>query len=259
MTTPDQKNLTDSPEAIEDLKMPLVEHLRELRRRLLVVFITVFVAFIIAWGFSGEILEFLKAPVAKYGKLQFDTVSDPFFTHMKASFYAALFFTFPLTIWQIWLFVGPGLYKQEKKIAWPFLLLSFPLFVGGGLFCFAVVFPAATDFLINFDHELIPSLRIGDYLSFVLQMILVFGLIFELPLISLLLTRIGVLTPTFLHKNRRYSIVLIFVIAAILTPTPDVYTQMLMAVPLMVLYEVSLLVSWLALPRKPKVKADPQP
>ncbi|MDH4247078.1 MAG: twin-arginine translocase subunit TatC [Deltaproteobacteria bacterium] len=258
MVTTEQKALPGPEGEIEDTKMPLIEHLRELRRRLLTVFITIFIAFCGAWAFSGEILTFIKAPVAPYGKLQFDTLSDPFFTHMKASFYAALFLTFPLTLWQIWMFVGPGLYKQEKKIAWPFLFLSFPLFVGGGLFCFYIVFPQAVDFLINFDKDLLPSLRIGDYLSFILQLIFVFGLIFELPLISLLLTRVGLLTPTMLHKNRRYSIVIIFIVAAILTPTPDVYTQTLMAIPLMVLYEVSVLVSWLALPRKSKKKAEAQ-
>lgn len=239
-------------EQINDPKMPLTEHLRELRRRILTVIAVVGVAFLVAWYFSAQIVEVVKHPVEPYvGHLQFDTLTDPFFTHLKASLFAAFFVTFPFTIWQIWAFVGPGLYRREKKLMWPFLLLSFPLFVGGGAFCYFVVFPYAVEFLVDFDRTLVPSLRIGDYLSFTLRMVFVFGLVFELPLISLLLTRLGLLTPKILNKYRRYAIVVIFIAAAILTP-PDAFTQILLAVPLLVLYEASVVVSWLAQPRKPK-------
>ena len=237
---------------INDPKMPLAEHLRELRRRLLVIISIVGVALLICWYFSAQIVEVVKRPVEPYvGKLQFDTLTDPFFTHFKASLFAAIFLTFPITIWQIWAFVGPGLYKREKKMMWPFLLLSFPLFVGGGAFCYFVVFPYAVEFLVDFDKTLVPSLRIGDYLSFTLRLTFVFGMIFELPLISLLLTRMGLLTPQFLSRNRRYAIVVIFIVAAILTP-PDAFTQILLAVPLLILYEVSVLVSRMAVPKAPK-------
>jgi sec-independent protein translocase protein TatC len=121
--------------------------------------------------------------------------------------------------------------------------------VGGGLFCYFVVFPFAVEFLVGFDKTLVPSLRIGDYLGFTLRMVFVFGLVFEMPLISLLLTRMGMLTPRFLNKNRRYAIVIIFIVAAVLTP-PDAFTQILLAGPLLVLYEARVLVSWLAQPRK---------
>jgi sec-independent protein translocase protein TatC len=236
---------------IHDVKMPLADHLRELRKRLLYAFAGVGVVFMIAWFFSDRIVGVVKRPVQPYiAHLQFDTLTDPFFTHLKASFFAALFLTFPFILAQLWLFIGPGLYKREKRIVWPFLLLSFPLFVGGGLFCYLVVFPYAVDFLINFDPTLAPSLRIGDYLSFTLRLTFVFGLVFEMPLISLLLTRMGVLTPQFLSRNRRYAIVIVFVAAAILTP-PDVFTQILLAGPLLVLYEISVLVSRLARPKPP--------
>jgi sec-independent protein translocase protein TatC len=244
-------NAAGSEEHIDDRKMPLTEHLRELRRRMLTTLIVIGVAFVVAWFFSAQVVEIVKRPVEPYvGHLQFDTLTDPFFTHMKAAFFAAFFVTFPFTIWQIWAFVGPGLYKKEKRLMWPFLLLSFPLFVGGGAFCYFVVFPYAVEFLVDFDKTLVPSLRIGDYLSFTLRMLFVFGIIFELPLVSLLLTRIGLLTPRFLNKYRRYAIVIIFVVAAVLTP-PDAFTQILLAVPLLVLYEASVLVSWLAQPKKP--------
>ena len=247
MDTAEENNELDDP------KMPLTAHLQELRKRMLIIFGVILVAFLVAWAFSKQILVFIQAPVIPYAKnLQFDTLTDPFFTHLKASFFAAVFLTFPLTLGQIWLFVGPGLYRREKKIVWPFLLVSYPLFVGGGLFCYFIIFPYAVDFLINFDQSLVPSLRVGDYLSFTLRLTFVFGLVFELPLISLLLTRMGLLTPEFLSTNRRYAIVLVFIAAAILTP-PDPFTQLLLAGPLIILYEISIIVSRLA---KPRVKPD---
>jgi len=243
----------DQGSDIQDPKMPLTEHLRELRKRLVIIFATVGVAFFISWGFREYILWAVKWPLLRSFpdlKLQFDTLTDPFFSHLKASFFAAIFLTFPITLGQIWLFIGPGLYKREKKVVWPFLLMSFPLFVGGGLFCYMVVFPIAVEFLISFDPSLAPSLRIGDYLAFTLRLTFVFGLVFEMPLISLLLTRMGLLTPEFLTSNRRYAIVIVFIAAAVLTP-PDVFTQLLLAGPLIILFEISILISKLTRPKKP--------
>lgn len=241
----------ENESGIQDPKMPLTQHLRELRKRLMIIFGIILVAFLVAWGFSKEVLLFIERPVLPFAKnLQFDTLTDPFFTHLKASFFTAVFLTFPITLGQMWMFIGPGLYKQEKKIVWPFLFVSYPLFVGGGMFCYFIIFPYAVDFLINFDTSLVPSLRIGDYLSFTLRLIFVFGLVFELPLISLLLTRMGLLTPQFLIHNARYAIIIIFVAAAILTP-PDPFTQVLLAGPLIILYSLSILVSWLAKPKNP--------
>ena len=245
---------------VNDPKMPLTEHLRELRKRMMIAFIGIAVAFVACWFFRNEIVAFIKAPVFKSEhmtdfKFQFDTLTDPFFTHLKAAFFAAFFLTFPLTLSQIWMFVGPGLYRREKGVMWPFLLLSYPLFVGGGLFCYFFVFPLAVDFLVGFDISLEPSLRIGDYLSFTLRLIFVFGLVFEMPLVSLLLTRMGMLTPEFMSKNRRFAIVIVFVTAAVLTP-PDVFTQLLLAGPLIILYEISILVSRLSRPKTPPDLTD---
>jgi len=239
-------------ESFEDTRMPITQHLEELRKRVLIVLGVLLVGFLACWGFSGQILHLIELPVLRHvERLQFDTLTDPFFTHLKAAFYASLFLTFPVTLGQVWLFVSPGLYRREKAAFWPFLLISYPLFVGGGLFVYLVVFPFAFEFLITFDPSLQPSLRVGDYLAFTVRLIFVFGLVFEMPLISLLLTRMGVLTPGFLARSRRYAVVIIFVAAAILTP-PDVFTQLLLAGPLLLLYEVSILVSWLAMRRKRK-------
>jgi sec-independent protein translocase protein TatC len=244
----------EAKEEVEDPKMPLTAHLEELRRRMMIGGGVILLVFIVAWGFSKYILAFVQAPLLEYTTLQFDTLTDPFFSHLKAAFFTAIFLTFPVTLSQIWLFVSPGLYKREKYVMWPFLLLSFPLFVGGGLFFYFFVFPFAIEFLINFDKTLVPSLRIGDYLSFTLRLVFVFGLVFELPLISLLLTRMGVVTARKLSRFRRYAVVVIFITAAILTP-PDIITQVMLAGPLLVLYELSILVSWIA-GRKPRKSND---
>jgi sec-independent protein translocase protein TatC len=231
--------------------MPLTEHLRELRRRMLIVVGAMVATLLVTWSFSERVMQFIERPVLPYAhQLQFDTLTDPFFSHFKAAFYAAIFFCFPLTLYEVWRFVAPGLHKHERRMALPFLLLSFPLFVGGALFCYALVYPAAVSYLVQFDPTLMPSLRIGDYLSFTLSLMFIFGLVFEMPLISLLLTRIGVLTPEFLTRNRRYAIVLVFLTAGILTPTPDALTQVMLAGPMLVLYEISVLISRIARPRK---------
>jgi len=248
-------SLLESEHEINDPQMPLTAHLEELRRRLFWAGAAIMIAFVIAWGFSDRVLNFVQAPVLKYVEhLQFDTLTDPFFTHLKAAFFAAVFFTFPVTLSQIWLFVAPGLYKREKLLLIPFLALSYPLFIGGGLFGYLVVFPYAFEFLINFDQNLVPSLRVGDYLSFTIRLLFVFGLVFELPLISLLLTRMGMVNHKQLSKFRRYAIVIIFISAAVLTP-PDIVTQALLAAPLIVLYEISIIVSWAAKRRKEKERA----
>jgi len=242
----------NSEEDIHDEKMPLTSHLEELRKRLMISMAAILVAFLACWGFSQHIIELVSAPITPWVKnLQFDTLTDPFFTHVKASFYTAIFLTFPITLGQIWLFISPALYKKEKTVVWPFLFLSYPLFVGGALFFYFLVFPYAVEFFINFDKTLVPSLRVGDYLSFTVRLLFVFGFVFEMPLISLLLTRLGMITPEFLSGSRRYAIVIIFVAAAILTP-PDVITQLMLAGPLAVLFEISIIVSRLARPRKKK-------
>ena len=238
-------------EQINDTHMPLTQHLQELRKRLTIMLGAILVVFLTAWNFTPYILEVIKQPILSFTQPQFDTLTDPFFTHMKAAFFTAVFLTFPVSLSQIWLFIAPGLYKSEKMVVWPFLVLSFPLFVGGAAFFYFIVFPYAVDFLINFDKTLVPSLRIGDYLSFTVRLLFIFGLVFEMPLITLLLTRMGIVNHKGMNKFRRYWIVVAFVGAAILTP-PDILTQVLLGIPLMVLYEISVIVSWIARKKVPK-------
>ncbi|HKI98528.1 MAG TPA: twin-arginine translocase subunit TatC [bacterium] len=236
----------------------LVQRAREVRRRLLIIAAAIGATLTVTWSLSDYVMAFIERPLLAAGThLQFDTLTDPFFTHFKAAISAAVFLTFPLTLVQLWRFVAPALHERQKRVIYPFLLLSFPAFVGGGLFCYSVVYPPALRFLIHFDSSLLPSLRVGDYVSFTLTLMFTFGLVFEMPLVSVLLTRMGLIDPKALSINRRYAIVLVFVFAAVITPSEDAFTQCLLAGPMLILYEISVLVARLARPRaKPKPDAS---
>jgi len=229
-------------DGLQDPKMPLVEHLTELRRRLLIVLVCIAVLFAAGWPFSDKIMLAIERPMLPFTKPQFDTLTAPFMSHMKATFYVALFLTFPLAMAQLWLFVRPALYKRERQLIWPFLAFSYPLFVGGGSFFYFAVFPVAVEFLITFDPNLVPSLRIDDFLSFTITMLFIFGLTFEMPLVALLLARMGIINAPMMSKFRRYAIILSAVASAIITPTPDIINMLLLMVPLVLLYEISILI-----------------
>lgn len=231
--------------------LPIVQKIWELRRRMFIVVITWVVFLFVGWGFSEQIMAFVARPLNGVTKLYFDTLTAPFITHFKAAAYAAVFFTIPVAFLQLWLFIRKEVGIKVKGFVIPFLVLSYPLFAGGAAFCYLVPFPLAVDFLVNFDPAIQPSLRVDDFLSFALRLLIVFGLIFEMPLVSLLLTRIGILTPRFLVRNRSYAIVILFMAAAVLAP-PDVLSMIMLAVPLLALYEVSIIVCRLAQPRRPK-------
>jgi sec-independent protein translocase protein TatC len=234
---------TPRPEDLHDPKMPLLEHLIEFRRRILYVLIALGVLFTASYAYHDEIMVAVQLPLTRLGiKAQYDTLTVPFMTHLKAAFYVSLFLTTPFAVAQLWLFIRPALYRRERSLVWPFLIFSYPLFVGGALFFYFVVFPVAIEFFTTFDPNLAPSLRIDDFFSFAITMLFIFGLVFELPLVALLLTRMGLLTPQFMAKNRGYAMVLIAIAAAVLTPTPDVINMLLMMAPLVVLYEVSIII-----------------
>jgi sec-independent protein translocase protein TatC len=230
----------------EDDKLPFTDHLEELRRRLIISLIAVGIGFIVSYGFKEKIFGILIRPLVKVmgegDKLIFTGLSEAFVTYLKVSFLAGLILAAPVVIYQFWMFVAPGLYKQERRLLLPIVVLSSMLFIVGSLFGYFVVFPFGFKFFLGFASENIrplPSMR--EYLSFSSQFLLVFGLIFELPTVLTFMARLGLVTADFLKTNRKYAILIIFIVAAILTPTPDVVTQTLMAVPLMVLYEVSII------------------
>ncbi len=227
-------------------KMTFTEHLEELRYRLIRILIAVAIGFVISYFFSKQIFYFVSLPLLevlpKENNLIFTALPEAFFTYLKISFFTGIIVASPYIFYQIWKFVSPGLYPHEKKYVAPFVIISTIFFVTGILFAYFVVFPYGFKFFLSFQNEYIKALpTMKQYLSFTLKLLFAFGVIFELPVFMYFLAKIGVVNSILLTKNRRYVLVLIFVVAAILTP-PDVFTQFLMAVPLILLYEISIFV-----------------
>jgi sec-independent protein translocase protein TatC len=226
-----------------DDKMPFMEHLGELRTRIVRSLLGLLVGLGIALPFSQKIVDYLARPVRATGNnLVFLSLTEAFWVQMKVAVIVGLFIAAPAILWQIWAFVAPGLHTHERKYAMPFVLVGSVLFVGGGAFSLKVVTPYAISFLLSYSRPgLQPMISIGSYVDFLLKFTLAFGLVFELPLIITLLSRMGIVTPAMLSKNRKYAILGAFIAAAILTPTPDAFNQTLMAGPLIILYEVGII------------------
>ncbi len=229
-----------------DRRMTLVEHLDELRRRILISLGAIFIATCIAFWKVKEIVAYLIKPV---GHVVFLSPVEAFMAYLKLAFFAGLFISSPIILFQVWRFVSAGLNENERKTTLFFFPFSIALFLFGAAFAFFLVIPWSLKFLINFaGPEVLPMLSISKYISFVVMLVLMFGLVFELPIAIVLLAKLGIVTPATLRKNRKYAILLIFIAAAILTPTPDAFTQLLMAIPLIFLYELSIWLSKLAKP-----------
>lgn len=231
-----------------DQKLPFTVHLEELRKRLIRCFLAVGVGFLACYAFKEKIFEFVAIPLVaslpeENSWLIFTGVTEAFFTYLKVSILAGAFLALPVIFYQLWAFIAPGLHAQEKKFVVPFVVFSTLFFITGASFGYWVVFPFGFQFLLGFANETIrpfPSLR--EYLAFATKLLLAFGLVFELPLISYFLSKAGLLTHQTLARNRRYFIVLAFIASAALTP-PDVVTQILMAGPLILLFEISVQVA----------------
>jgi len=243
----------------DDKKIPFSGHLEELRRRLIVCFIAVGTGFVLSYGFKEKLFQILTRPligVMKTGdKLIFTGLPEAFFTYLKVAFLSGIILATPIIFYEFWMFVAPGLYDKEKRLMLPIVFLSTLFFLGGSFFGYFIVFPYGFKFFLGFASEIIrplPSMR--EYLSFASKLLLAFGVVFELPLIITFLAKLGIVSVSFLKKNRKYAVLLFFVGAAILTP-PDVVTQIMMALPLMVLYEISI-VGARIFGKKPSVKND---
>lgn len=229
----------------EQEKIPFTEHLEELRKRLIICFTAVGIGFVLSYGFKEKLFQILTRPLIRVmqtgDKLIFTGLPEAFFTYLKVAFLSGIILAAPVIFYQFWMFVAPGLYDKEKRLMAPIVFLSTFFFVGGAFFGYFIVFPYGFKFFLGFASEIIrplPSMR--EYLGFASKLLLVFGLVFELPLIITFLARLGIVSVSFLKKNRKYALLLFFVGAAILTP-PDVVTQIMMALPLMVLYEISII------------------
>jgi len=234
-----------------DVRMPLTAHLEELRTRIVRALLATAVAFGVCYWFADDIFAFLIRPLVALRPDQSliigTGVTEAFFTKLKVAFVASLFVASPIIFYQAWRFVAPGLYDNEKRLAVPFAVSGSAFFILGASFCYWLVFPVGFQFFLEEYNSLAvaPQIRITEYLSFTSRMLLAFGVTFELPVVTFFLARIGVVTHRTLLGAGRYAIVVIFIVAAVLTPGPDVASQLLMAAPLLVLYGLSILVAWM--------------
>ncbi len=226
-------------------ELTLTEHLAELRTRLIRSILAIVAGSCLSYAFIEPIFALLSKPLEEVvppgTSLIFTSYPEAFFTYLKLALTCGIFIASPFILYEIWAFVAPGLYPHEKKWALPFVVFSSLFFVGGALFGYIVVFPAAFNFLASYagqDLKLLPS--VSEYFSLTVKLLLGFGAAFELPIFMVFMALIGVLDAKMLRKNRKYALLIIFILAAILTPTPDVVNQCLLAVPLLVLYEISI-------------------
>lgn len=248
---------------IDDTQQPLLEHLIELRRRLLYCVAALLVTFFASFYFSKEIYGFLVHPLAAAGqnKIIFTQIFGAFFVQLKVAFFAAMMLSFPVIATQLWQFVAPGLYRQEKKALLPFLLATPVLFIAGASLAYFVAIPTALHFLLGYQGDLgggvhqeaLPEAE--KYLDFVMQFLFAFGITFLLPVLLMLLERSGIVTYEQLKSAWRYAVVAAFAIAAVLTP-PDVGSQLLLAFPLIGLYFLSLAGIWFTRRRRPAPEAE---
>ena len=232
---------------MEAEKSPFTEHLSELRDRLVRSFIAVAIGFALAYVFKERLFNILTAPLVtamgENGNAQmiFTGLPEAFFTYLKVAFLAGIVLATPVLFYEFWMFVSPGLYREEKKYLLPVVILSVFFFLAGSSFGYFIVFPYGFQFFLGFATETIkamPSMK--EYLTFASKMLLAFGFVFELPLILTFMARMGLVSVEFLSKNRKYALLIFFVGAALITP-PDVVTQIMMALPLMVLYEIAII------------------
>lgn len=250
---------TTPADETRDTPMPLREHLLELRHRLIVSLAAVFVGFALAYSQSEWLFELLLAPLRdalndQNGQMIFTGLMEPFMVYIKTGLLGGVFLATPVIFVQIWLFVRPAFRGNEERYATVFVLAGSVLFMAGSLFGYFVVFPYGFRFLIEFaGGQFQPLLTLNEYFSLVTRLLLVFGAMFETPLVLMFLARLGLIDAAWLRHNRRYAILVIFLLAAILTPSPDAFTQVMLALPLCLLYEASVVL--VALFGKKKLKA----
>lgn len=226
-------------------RMPFLQHLEELRSRLIRSVLGLCVGFCVCLVFSERLFSVLAKPIIGLlppdTTLVFTSLPDPFFINLKIAFFAGLFLTLPYVLYQLWLFIYPGLHEHERRLALPFIMCATLLFYLGAAFAYFLVFPAAFKFFLGWQSEVLkPMIAIREYVSLVVLLMAAFGAVFETPIVIVFLGLLGIFNSGHLKKGRRYFIVLAFIIAAILTPTPDVINQTLMAVPMLLFYEVGI-------------------
>jgi sec-independent protein translocase protein TatC len=236
-------------------RMTLLEHLEELRRRLAWSIAAIFVGFLLCWYWAPPIFAWLSVPITQFlppgEKLAFTGLVDPFMLYMKVALLAGIFLASPVVLYQFWLFVSPALYRHERSIAVPFIVFTTVFFVGGGYFGYKIAFPMVVHFLLQVGQDFRQVVTINEYFSMASKVILGLGLVFELPVLILLLSRLGIVTHRFLLRHFRWAVLVIFIVAAVITPTPDIPTQCVFALPMVALYLLGVLVAWIFGKKRP--------
>ncbi len=245
---PEIERETDDESTGDDLpRMTLLEHLEELRKRLFVCVAAVFVTFLGCWTVSRQIFHWLEKPILRFlpqgDKLAFTALADPFMLYIKVALLAGIFVASPIILLQVWLFIRPGLYPRERRMVWPFIFFTTAFFLSGGYFGYRVAFPMVVRFLLGVGSDFKQVVTIQSYFSMMSKILLGLGLVFELPILVFFLARLGLVTARMMIKGLRWAILAIFIVAAIITPTPDIATQTVFAVPMILLYLLGIVVA----------------
>jgi sec-independent protein translocase protein TatC len=232
--------------------MPFLAHLEELRRRIIFSILGILVGFLLCWSFADRLFGLMQQPIIQAlrhhgigGGLVYLNPTEPFNLYLMVALVLGLFAASPFVFYQLWLFIAPGLYRAEKRYVLPFLISTVGLFLAGGLFGYKMVYPASLDFLIGYGERFQPMITIGEYTKLFATVILGFGLMFEMPILVFFLALMRVITAGWMWRNLRYSILVIFVVAAVITPTADILNMCLFAAPMVALYAISIGVAWL--------------
>ena len=243
--------------------MSFLQHLEELRMRIIRALLAVGVGFCACWYYAERIFGYMQKPIMAAlanhhleTKLVYLSPTEPFNMYLKVGFIAGLFVASPFVLYQVWAFVAPGLYKHEKRYVMPFMFFSVGLFLAGGYFGYRLVYPAALDFLIGYGQQFSPMITIGEYTDLFLTIIIGLGVIFEMPILVFFLSLMGVISAGWMWRNLRYSILVIFIIAAIVTPTTDIMNMCIFAAPMVILYVVSILIAYVFHPTRRKAMEE---
>jgi len=242
--------------------MSFLQHLEELRRRIIYSLLGVAVGFCVGWWYHTQIFGFMQNPimVALHAhkldeKLVYLNPTEPFNMYLKVAFIAGLFIASPFVLYQVWAFIAPGLYRNERRYVLPFMFSTVGLFVAGGAFGYKMVYPAALDFLIGYSSQFQPMITIGEYTDLFLVVVAGMGIIFEMPILIFFLSLLGIVSAGWMWRNLRYSILVIFIIAAIVTPTTDILNMCIFAAPMVALYVLSIGIAFLVHPKRRKARA----
>ena len=262
---PELANETPEKEKDSLPAMGFLEHLEELRRRIIYSIIAVAVGFFACWGYAEKIYEIMQRPImvalqhnGMSEKLVYLNPTEPFNMYLKVAALAGLFVTSPFVLYQVWAFISPGLYRNEKRYVVPFMVSTVGLFIAGGYFGYKLVYPQALEFLIGYGKQFQPMITIGEYTDLFLTIIIGMGVIFEMPILVFFLSLMGIVTAGWMWRNLRYSILVIFIIAAILTPTTDILNMCIFAAPMVGLYVFSIGIAYFVHPRQRKARLEKQ-